>query len=168
MANLTDLKKFGDFLIPALEGIFEKAGNGDVGPNRGVGKALERLGKLVSEASEPTPAPLGQRSEAILAARGVLNEIIVQAASNNTPLPETTVITIQAQRNALRNQFALLLEESVFEDIPRLLSDSDIARFSDQLELAQEDVAARHQAKETLDTVISAALLAAKIASKLA
>jgi hypothetical protein len=168
MANLTDLIKFSEFLIPALEGIFEKAGNGDDGPNRGVGKALERLGKFVSEAGDPTPASLAQRSEAIVAARGVLNEIIIKAASNNIPLPETTILTIQAQRNALRNQFALLLEKSVFEDIPRLLSDGDIARFSDQLERAQEDVAARQKAKETLDTVISAALIAAKIAAKLA
>jgi hypothetical protein len=168
MANLSDLKKFSEILIPALEGVFEKANDGDDGPDRGVGKALERLGKFVSEAGDPTPASLGQRSEAILAARGVLNEIIVQAASNNTPLPETTVITIQAQRNALRNQFGLLIEKSVFEDIPRLLSDSDIARFSDQLERAQEDVAARQKSKQTLDTVISAALIAAKIAAKLA
>jgi hypothetical protein len=168
MANLTDLIKFSEFLIPALEGIFEKAGNGDDGPNRGVGKALERLGKFVSEAGDPTAASLAQRSEAIVAARGALNEIIIKAASNNIPLPETTILTIQAQRNALRNQFALLLEKSVFEDIPRLLSDGDIARFSDQLERAQEDVAARQKAKETLDTVISAALIAAKIAAKLA
>jgi hypothetical protein len=168
MANLTDLKKFSEFLIPALEGIFEKAGNGDDAPNRGIDKALERLSKLISEADDPTPASLAQRSEAIVAARAILNEIIVQAASNNTPLPETTVITIQAQRNALRNQFGLLLEKNVFEDIPRLLSDSDIARFSDQLERAQEDVAARQKAKQTVDTVISVALIAAKIASKLA
>ncbi len=167
MANLTDLKKFSDFLIPALEGVFEKAGDGDDGPSRGVDKALERLSKLISEAGDPTPASLAQRSEAIVAARGVLTEIMVKAASNNTPLPETTVITIQAQRNALRNQFGLLLEMSVFEDIPRLLSDSDIARFSDQLERAQEDVAARQKAKKTLDTVVSAALIAAKIAAKL-
>jgi hypothetical protein len=60
------------------------------------------------------------------------------------------------------------LEKSVFEDIPRLLSDSDITRFSDQLERAQEDVAARQKAKETVDTVISVALIAAKIAAKLA
>jgi hypothetical protein len=56
MANLTDLKKFSEFLIPALEGIFEKAGNGDDAPNRGIDKALERLSKLISEADDPTPA----------------------------------------------------------------------------------------------------------------
>jgi hypothetical protein len=166
MANLTDLKKFSEFLMPALEGIFAKAGNGDDGPSRDVDKAFERLGKFVSEAGDPTPASLAQRSEAIVATRAVLNEIIVQAASNNTPLPETTVTTIQAQRNALRNQFALLLEKSVFEDIPRLLSDNDIARFSDQLERAQEDVASRQKVKQTLDAVISAALIASKIAGK--
>ena len=84
------------------------------------------------------------------------------------PLSESTVLTIQAQRNALRNQFALLLEKSVFEDIPRLLSDSDIDRFSNQLERAQKDIGDRRKAKQTVDTVVSVALLAAKLAAKLA
>ena len=168
MANLTDLKKFSDFLVPALDRIFKKLGDGEGSSEPDMDKALERLRKFISEAGDPTPASLAQRSEAIVASRAVLNEIMVQAASNCTPLPETSVNTIQAQRNALRNQFGLLLEMNVFEDIPRLLSNSDIDRFSNQLERAQGDIAARQKAKQTLDTVISAALIAAKIASKLA
>jgi hypothetical protein len=168
MANLADLKKFGDILIPALKDIFEKAGKGNDKPDSGVAKAVERLKKLVSEAADPTPASLAQRSEAIVATRGVLNEIIVQAASNNTPLSETTVITIQAQRNALRNQFGLLLERAAFEEIPRLLSDSDLDRFSTQLERAEQDIEDRQKAKQTVDTVVAVALIAAKIAAKLA
>jgi hypothetical protein len=168
MANLSDLKKFGEILIPALKDIFAKTGEGDDQPDGDLTKALDRLKKLVSEAADPTPASLAQRSEAIVAARGVLNEIIVQGCSNNSTLPEATVLTIQAQRNALRNQFALLLEKSAFEDIPRLLSDSDIDRFSNQLERAQKDIEDRRKAKQTVDTVVSVALLAAKLTAKLA
>jgi hypothetical protein len=168
MANLTDLKKFSDSLVPALPRIFKKLADGEDSSEPDLDKALERLRKFIAEAGDPTPASLAQRSEAIVAARAVLNEIIVQAASNCTPLPEASVNTIQAQRNALRNQFGLLLEMSVFEDIPRLLSNSDIDRFSNQLERAQEEVAVRQKAKHTLDTVLSAAVIAAKIASKLA
>ena len=168
MANLNDLKKFGDILIPALKDIFAKTGEGDDQPSGDLARAIDRLKKLVSEAADLTPGSLAQRSEAIVAARGVLNEIIVQGCSNNSALPEATVLTIQAQRNALRNQFGLLLEKSVFEDIPRLLSDSDIDRFSNQLERAQKDIEHRRKAKQTVDTVVSVALLAAKLTAKLA
>ena len=166
MANLSDLKKFADILIPALKDIF--AAEGDDQPDADLTKAIDRLKKILSEAADPTPASLAQRSEAIVAARGVLNEIIVQGCSNAAALSESTVLTIQAQRNAPRNQFALLLENSVFEDIPRLLSDSDMDRFSNQLERAQKDIEDRRKAKQTVDTVISVALLAAKLAGKLA
>ena len=167
MASLSDLKKFSDILTPALKDIFAKLGSDDE-PDEALTKAVNRLKKLVSEAADPTPASLAQRSDAIVAARGVLNEIIVQGCTNDAPLSETTVLTIQAQRNALRNQFALLLEKSVFEDIPRLLSDSDMDRFSNQLERAQKDIEDRRKAKQTVDTVVSVALLAAKLAGKLA
>ena len=167
MANLSDLKKFADILVPALKDIFANVGSDDQ-PDADLTKAIDRLKKLVSEAADPTPASLAQRSEAIVAARGVLNEIIVQGCSNTAALSESTVLTIQAQRNALRNQFALLLEKSVFEDIPRLLSDSDMDRFSNQLERAQKDIEDRRKAKQTVDTVVSVALLAAKFTGKLA
>ena len=168
MANLSDLKKFGEILIPALKDIFAKTREDDDQPDADLTRAVDRLKKFVSEAADPTPASLAHRSEAIVAARGVLNEIIVQGCTNDVPLSETTVLTIQAQRNALRNQFALLLEKSVFEDIPRLLSDSDMDRFCNQLERAQKDIEDRRKAKKTVDTVVSVALLAAKLAAKLA
>ncbi|HEY3197475.1 MAG TPA: hypothetical protein VGJ57_05645 [Nitrospirales bacterium] len=168
MASLSDLKKFSEILIPALKDIFATTGEGDDRPDADLTRAIDRLKKLVSEAADPTPASLAQRSEAIVAARAVLNEIIIQGCTNAASLSESTVLTIQAQRNALRNQFALLLEKSVFEDIPRLLSDNDMDRFSNQLERAQKDIEDRRKAKQTVDTVVSVALLAAKLAAKLA
>ena len=168
MANLSDLKKFSDILIPALKDIFATTGEGDDQPDADLTRAIDRLKKLVSEAADPTPASLAQRSEAIVAARAVLNEIIIQGCTNAASLSDSTGLTIQAQRNALRNQFALLLEKSVFEDIPRLLSDNDMDRFSNQLERAQKDIEDRRKAKQTVDTVVSVALLAAKLAAKLA
>ena len=61
MADLNDLKKFGDILIPALKDIFAKTGENDDEPDRDLTKALDRLKKLVSEAADPTPASVAQR-----------------------------------------------------------------------------------------------------------
>jgi len=169
MADLNDLKGFAEALFPLLKDLFEKtAANADKLDRQPESDAIGKLRKLVNESSAPTPASLPLRTEAIVSVRNALTEILVQAATNNAALPETTVQTIQAQRNALRNKFGLLLERTAFADIPQLLSGSEITHISAELDGADQEIQQRQKAKQTLDTIVKVAITAANIASKLA
>jgi uncharacterized protein YPO0396 len=169
MADLNDLKGFAEALLPILKDLFQRtAADADKVDRQSELAVIGKLRKLVEESSAPTPASLSLRSEAIVSVRNALTEVLVQAATNNAALPETTVQTIQAQRNALRNKFGLLLERTAFADIPQLLSGSEITRISAELDGANQEIQQRQKAKQTLDTIVKVTITAANIASKLA
>jgi hypothetical protein len=169
MADLKDLKKTGEDLVPIFKELFEliktDAGKADKHPENAV---VQRLKKLISEAKQPTKADLAERAEAIGKVRTALTEVLIQSASSKQALPKTTTRIIQTQRNALRNAFGLLLERAAFEDIPQLLPDSKLDQISIHLEKAASEIAQRQKAKEILDTTVNVAITAAKIAVKLA
>lgn len=168
MANLNDLKKVGEELVPIFQELFDLIKTDAEKPNKQPEQAVvQRLKKLVSEANTPTQASLAERAETIGAMRTALTEVLMKAASSNQPLPETTIRIIQTQRNALRNAFGLLLVVTVFEDIPQLLSATKIDQISIQLEKADKEIAERRKAKKILDTTINIAITASKIATKL-
>lgn len=169
MANLEDLKIVGNDLVPIFVTLFNLVKNDADKTDKQLEKAvIQRLKKLISKAKSPTPASLGERVEAIGATRTAMTEVLIQAASSNQALPDTTIRIIQTQRNALRNAFGLLLERAVFEDIPQLLADSDIDQISTHLEQADQEITQRQKAKEILDIIVEVAITAAKIAVKLA
>jgi len=169
MANLKDLKEVGDRLLPVIKDLFAKSANDEEKRDtRSEQAVLEKLRKLVSEASKVTEAPVGERSEAIVAMRTALTEILIQAAQHDASLSDAQVRTIQAQRNALRNSFGLLLERAAFEPIAKLLSRNEIDRIAKQLKGARKEIQKRRKAKKILDTTTKIALVAAKIATKVA
>ncbi len=169
MADLNDLIKVGKDLLPIFKDLFEfiktDSDKTDKRPEKAV---VQRLKKLVSEAQVPTRASRAERADAIGATRTALTELLIQAASSNHSLPDTTIRIIQTQRNALKNAFGLLLERAVFEDIPKLLPVSKIDQISIQLEKADEEIAHRKKAKKILDTTVKVAIAAAQIAAKVA
>lgn len=168
MANLKDLKQFAEELLPIVKDLFEGAARGDDrGDTRAERRALDRLRRLVAGSAQPTPGALGQRVETIVATRTLLNEILTQAAGGQVALRSTTVRTLRAQSNALQNVYGLLLERAAFDEIPRLLTTRDIDRLGARLDRAEDAIRTRKKAKRVLDTVVSLATTAAKIALKL-
>jgi hypothetical protein len=169
LRDVQDNRAMRTEFVPIFKDLFGlvKAGANktDKRPEKAV---VQRLKKLISEAKKPTPASLSERAEAIGAARTALTGILLQAASSNQALPDTTIRIIQTQRNALRNAFGLLLERDVFDDIPQLLPDNKIDQISNQLVKTNDEIAQRQKAKEILDTIVNVAIITAKIAAKLA
>lgn len=169
MANLKDLKEVGDRLLPIIKDLFAKSANDEEKRDKRSEQAvLQRLGKLVSEASKATEAPVGERLEAIGAVRDVLTEILIQAATHNVSLSDSKVRIIETQINALRNAMGLLEERAAFDPITKLLSPKEIDRIAKQLKEARKEIQERRKAKKILDTTTKIALVAAKIATKVA
>jgi flagellar hook-basal body complex protein FliE len=168
MADLKDLKKIGEDLVPILKELFELVKTGADKTEKGSeNRVIQQLKKLIDESKQPTQASLEDRAAAIVAARTALTEVLIQSASSNQALPEPTVRIIQTQRNALRNAYGLLLERSAFEDIPQLLSNEELGQISSNLENAASEIAQRQAAQKILETTVNVAILVAKIAVKL-
>jgi hypothetical protein len=168
MADLTDFKRFADQILPFLEDLFSKAATGAPKPDpQTANNAIAVLQKLVSESGKNTPAPAGQRAEAITTMRGVLTSAIVGATSSNVVDP-TDVRTMRALWNSLGNTLGLLVEQEALKDIPQLLSPADMSQISTDLAQAGAEIKQRQQAKETLDLVVKVVIAAANIATKLA
>lgn len=169
MADLTDFKRFADQILPVLKDLYAKASTSAPTPDpQTASDAITVLQKLVSESGAVTPAPAGQRAEAITAVRGVLTDAIAEAASSNVALDPTDVRTMRALWNSLGNTLGLLLEQEALKDIAQLLSSTEIARISTDLGQAKAEIKQRQQAKQTLDLVVKVVITAANIASKLA
>ncbi len=169
MANLNDLKSVGESLLPIIRNLVKLAANNQQKANTDdEDAAIAQLRKLVIEASQTTPASIEQRAAAIVAMRTALTEILIQAATSQITLSEAQVLTIQTQRNALRNAFGLLAEQSAFDPIGTLLSQADITRISADLDQAKQGIQARKAAKAILDTVVEVAIVASQIAVKAA
>lgn len=167
MANLNDLKTFGESLVPIVRDLVQKVVNDQQKPDtRAEDAAIANLKKLVTDASQVTPASLEQRAAAIVSMRTSLTEILIQAATNQISLSDTQVLTIQTQRNALRNAFGMLAEQAAFAPIATLLQPPEIAAISADLDRARQGIQQRQAAKDILDTVVTVAIVAAKIAAK--
>ena len=167
MANLNDLKTFGESLVPIVRDLVQKVVNNQQKPDtRAEDAAIAHLKKLVTEASQVTPASLEQRAAAIVSMRTSLTEILIQAATSQLSLSDTQVLTIQTQRNALRNAFGMLAEQAAFAPIATLLQPPEIAAISTDLDRARQGIQQRQAAKDILDTVVTVAIVAAKIAAK--
>lgn len=169
MADLRDIKKIGEDLVSIFKELFELIKtDADKSDKQTEIAVIMRLKKLIAEAKQPTKASLADRAEAIGAVRTALTEILIQSATSNQALPETTIRNIQTQRNALRNAFGLLLERTAFEDIPKLLPDNKLTQISNFLEKADSEIEQRQKAKKILDITVKVAITASKIAMKLA
>jgi hypothetical protein len=166
MASLTDLREYGEEIVPIIKDLFSKDADKQttLTENKAVRDVFSKPQKLADEASKKTPAGIEEIAASITAIRHALTEILLQAASSSTPLPETQVTLIQAQRNALRNKFALLIEEDVFEPIAKLMTEKDRERIEKQIAKVDEEIADKRRAKVLLDASIKMTILLAKIA----
>ncbi len=169
MADVNDFKRFADQMLPLLKDLLIKAASGAPAPDsQAATDAIATLQNLVSQSGTVTPAPAGQRAEAITAVRGVLTDAIAEAASGKVVLDSTDVRTMRALWNSLGNALGLLLEQQAFRDIPQLLSPTDITRISTDLVRASAEIKQRRQAKEALDVAVKVIITAANLATKLA
>lgn len=169
MADLNDLKTFGQSLIPVFQDLVDKwASDVPIPDTSAEDAAIARLKNFVSQAGQSTQAALEARAGAIVAMRTALTELLMQAATNDVSLSDAQVLILQTQRNALRNAFGLLAEQSAFNPIASLLSPNDITQISGDLDQARQGIQAKNTAKDVLDTVITVAIVASQIAVKVA
>jgi len=167
MADLNDLKTFGETIVPAVRDLFGKITTGQKADPQPALAAIDRLKKLVGEAGASTPGGIGPRVAAIQAERNALTETLLSAASSNTALRDEDVRVIQLQRNALRNRMGQLIEIDVFTDIAQLLTPTDIQTIGGALTRAQSEIRGRQEAKQILDVVVQVLITAGNIAAKL-
>ena len=169
MADLTDLKSFGESLIPIFQDLVAKWNDDLKKPDTSEeDSAIAELQKFINQAGQPTEADLEARAGAIIALRTALTELLMKAATNQVALTEAQALTLQTQRNALRNAFGLLAEQSAFNPIASLLSPADVTRISNDLDQARAGIKAKKTAKDILDTVVTVAVVASQIAVKVA
>lgn len=169
MADLTDLKAFGEQLLPLMRELFSKAENNDETANIKEALAvLDRLKKLVAESAAETNAGLGLRVQAISAVHTALTEVLILAAQHKVSLPPSRVETIEAQKNALRDAYGCLLVRAACDPIAQLLSSKELDEIGQQLDSARREVRSRQRARQVLDGVLKGAVIAAKVAVKVA
>jgi len=168
MADLDDLKAFGEGIVPVVRDLFDRIAKGQkVVDTQPATTALDRLKKLVAQAAATTPGGIGPRVAAIQAERNALTEMLINAASSSVALRDEDVRIIQLQRNALRNRMGQLIETEAFSDIAQLLTAADVQKISADLARAQSEIRQRQDAKQILDIVVQVLITAGTIASKL-
>jgi hypothetical protein len=168
MADLDDLKAFGEGIVPVVRDLFDRIAKGQkVVDTQPAMAAIDRLKKLVAQASATTPGGIGPRVAALQAERSALTEMLINAASSNAALRDEDVRVIQLQRNALRNRMGQLIETEAFSDIAQLLTAADVQKISADLARAQNEIRQRQDAKQILDIVVQVLITAGTIASKL-
>ena len=168
MADLDDLKAFGESIVPVVRDLFDRIAKGQkVVDTQPAMAAIDRLKKLVAQASATTPGGIGPRVAALQAERNALTETLINAASSSAALRDEDVRVIQLQRNALRNRMGQLIETEAFNDIAQLLTPSDVQKIGADLARAQGDIRQRQDAKQILDIVVQVLITAGTIAAKL-
>ncbi len=169
MADLADIKKAGEELVPLIKELvaLAKAGKDRDDPVKEI-RVINKLKKLTAEADEETSASMQERAEAMIASHTALTEILIEAALNRGTVSDIDLINIRARHDALGNAIGLLFEQSAIGAIRKLMTQDEIDIIADSLKKADEDIAARRQAKAVLDTIIGVAMTGAKIATKLA
>lgn len=169
MADLNDLKSFGESLTPILQDLVQKWADDQKKPDTTAEvAAIAQLKTFVSQAGQETEAELEARAAAIVALRTSLTDLLINAATNDVSLSVNQALTIQTQRNALRSAFGMLAEQSAFNPIASLLSPAEITNISADLDQARQGIQAKTTAKDILDTVVTVAVIASKIAVKVA
>ncbi len=169
MADLADLKKTAEELVPLIKDLFTRArGNQDKqDPSRELA-VVARLQRLTADAQNNTPASLEQRADSIVANHTALTEILIEAAVSQSVVSEAELLAVRVEHNALANSLGRLFERAAFEPISQLLDNNTVAEISSSLKKASDDIAAKSEAKAMLDDIIGVATTAAKIATKLA
>jgi hypothetical protein len=165
MANLTDLRDFGDALKKIwsdLAALKDKPVD-DPGPEQAV---IDKLAKLVAESDQTTQAEVEARAAAIVSNRAALTDLLTAAASNTNPiqLDPQKVILINAQRTALGSAYGLLLERQAFQPIAKLLSKEEMVAITAELKGARVEIQQRKKVQAVIDLMVDVALTGAKIA----
>lgn len=169
MADLADIKKVGEELVPLIRDLFARA-RADKQKNDRSGEiaVVKRLRKLNSEAASTTPASLNERLGAMVANHTALTEVLIEAAGSQSVVDEAEMHAVRVQRRSLDDAIGDVLIREAFDPINTLLSNTTIDEIESSLKKAEDDIADRQQAKATLDNIIGVAMTSAKIVTKLA
>lgn len=168
MTDLHDLKALGDELVPIFKKIFNLSDlDTEIPGDPAAEAAINRLEKVVAEASQMTTGDLLERAEAIVAAKEALTEIIVQAGSEPATIPATKLRIVEDQHTALGASFGRLLELTAFAAIPSLLSRDEIKTINRDLKNTTREIKQRQRAKQYLDLFVDIALTGGRIAARL-
>ena len=171
MADLADLKQFGQDLAPLVQNLIatwaneEKAAASD---KADAAAAISQLQEVVNASGQPTVASAGERLEAMIAIRDAIRALIKQAATNSVTLTPDQFDNLQGEKNNLLDAIGRLGVISAFEPIPQLLTPAEADQFKTDIQGALDGLRAKRTAKAILDTAIDVLLIAAKIATKLA
>jgi uncharacterized protein YPO0396 len=170
MANLQDLKKFADDILPSLKALFSAVTSGaSAAQVKGDSlDAVAALKKLIAESSQPTAATNTEAAAAVTDVRVLLFNVLSEAAKSDVALAETDVNTINVLFTALEDRAGRLLQMAAFAGIPRLISADDLVTISANIQQAEAEIRQRQQAKQILDAVVKTVIVAAQIASKIA
>ena len=169
MANIKDLQKFAEDIIPVLKDLFPRASVGSAAPPAHPAlEATRKLQKLVAEAPTATAATNLEAAAAVTTVRRTLLAVLTGAATSDVALSQTDANIIEVQFNALENRAGQLLAQAAFASIPTLIPTGEITQIDANLREAAAEIQQRHQAKQVLDVVVQTIITAAKIASKVA
>jgi hypothetical protein len=170
MADLKDLTKFVDDILPSVKALFSAATSGSSATPAAASslEAIKALQKLISESGVPTPATNNEAAAAVTEVRGMLLDVLGQAAASNVALAPTDVNTINVLFTALEDRAGRLLEMAAFASIPQLISSDALLAISANVQKAEAEIRSRQQAKQILDAVVKTVIVAAQIAAKIA
>lgn len=169
MADIKDLQKFAEDIVPVLKDLFPRASAGSAAPLSDPAlEATRKLQKLVAEAPAGTAATNLEAAAAVTAVRRALLAVLMGAATSNVTLSSTDANIIEVQFNALENRAGQLLAQAAFASIPTLIPPGEITQIETNLRQAAEEIQKRQQAKQVLDGVVQTVITAARIAAKVA
>lgn len=170
MADLKDLTKFVADILPCVKALFSAAASGNSAAPAAASslEAIKALQKLISQSDVPTPTTHIEAAAAVTAVRGMLLDVLGQAAASNVALAQTDVNMINVLFTALGDRAGRLLEMAALASIPQLISSDALAAISANVQQAEAEIRSRQQAKQILDAVVKTVIVAAQIAVKLA
>lgn len=169
MADLKELKKAGEDLLPIIKDLFDRSDGGKPPPASTSELAVvNRLLKQIEQAGKSTAGDSGARAASIIAARQALTEILIQAAEHSTPLQPAQRRLIDAQRTALKDAYGLLMQRTTFDPIVQLLTPAQANDLKKSLAGAKQEIQQRQTAKKALDTTVKVVVALAKIVAKVA
>ncbi len=169
MADIKDLQKFAEDIVPVLKDLFARASAGSATPPADPALAATRkLQKLVTEAPKATATTNLEAAAAVTAVRRALLAVLTGAATSNVALSPTDANTIEVQFNALESRAGQLLTQAAFASIPTLIPPGEITQIEANLQRAATEIQQRQQAKQVLDGVVQTVIIAARLAAKVA
>jgi hypothetical protein len=169
MANIKDLEKFAEDIIPVLKDLFPRASaDSEAPPADPALEATRKLQKLVAETRRGTAATNLEAAAAVTAVRRALLAVLMGAATSNVALSQTDANIIEVQFNALESRAGQLLAQAAFARIPTLITPDEITQIEATLRRATAEIQQRQQAKQVLDGVVQTVITAARLAAKIA